>query len=398
MNRRQVVSWCLYDFANSSYSAVIAAVVFPVFFVREIAPTPAEGDLWWGRAISLSMALVALTSPVIGGLSDYTGLRKRLLIIYSLLCIIPVALLGFTERGMLVEAFILIVLANTGMEGALVFYNAYLPDMVPKAYHGRVSGWGFGIGYAGAVLSLLIAMWLINKELVHLTWPMISLFYFIFSLPAFYLLPPDRRNYPAGRPLLTGIKRSVRLISEVLRIKNVRRFLLAYWLYKDAINTIIVFSSIYASVTLSFRLDELVFLYLFVQITAMIGAIALSAPTDRWGPRKVVILSLFLWIGVTVGAYLVSSKVVFWLIAASAGLGLGSVQAASRALYSSFVPSEREGEYFGIYTLAGKTSAILGPLLFGWISSATGSQRTAVLSVLVLFISGLLVLFSVKSR
>lgn len=395
---RKVFSWCLYDFANSSYSAVIAAVIFPVYFVKEVASSPAVGDLWWGRAISLSMAVVALTSPIVGGISDYAGMRKRLLITYSLLSIVSVSLLSFVGKGMIFEAFLLILIANIGMEGSLVFYNAYLPDITPRDHHGRVSGWGFGFGYAGSIVSLLAAMLLLNAGKVYLSWPLVSCFFLIFALPAFFFLPPDCPSSGIGKSALNGLINTLLLLKEILKIRDVRRFLISYWFYKDAVNTIIVFSSIYASVTLSFTMTELVLLYLIVQITAMIGSFGLSAPADRWGSKRVVIMSLILWILVTLGVFFVDGKPFFWGIASFAGLGLGSLQAASRSLYSGFIPHGREGEYFGIFALAGKTSAILGPLLFGLISSATGNQRFAVLSLLIFFAAGLLVLMGVKDR
>ncbi|NOZ24479.1 MAG: MFS transporter [Nitrospirae bacterium] len=396
-NRRQILSWCLYDFANSSYSAVIAAVVFPVYFVKVIAEDPAAGDLWWGRAISLSMLMVALTSPVLGGISDYAGMRKRLLVAYSVVCVVSVGLLAFVDSGMVIEAFFLVVVANAAMEGALVFYNAYLPDIAPRDHRGRVSGWGFGLGYAGSVLALLMALFFMKNGVVRLSWPMVSVFFLVFSLPAFFFLPPDRPSGSPGRAALEGVKKTMEVLLEALRIKRVRRFLLAYWLYKDGVNTIIIFSGIYASVTLGFTGAELVFLYLLVQVSAMAGSVALSVPTDRWGAKNVVVLSLLLWIAVTVCAYLVDDKRFFWGIATMAGLGLGSVQAASRALFAGFIPHGREGEYFGVYAFAGKTSAVIGPALFGLISSAAGSQRPAVLSVLVLFVLGLAILSSVEA-
>lgn len=396
-NRRQILSWCLYDFANSSYSAVITAVIFPVYFVKVIAEDPATGDLWWGRAVSLSMLVVAVTSPVLGGISDHAGLRKRLLVAYSLVCVVSVGFLAFVGEGMVFEAFLLVIVANAAMEGALVFYNAYLPDIAPKDQLGRVSGWGFGLGYAGSVLALLLALLLMRNGAIRLSWPMVSVFFLVFSLPAFRFLPRDRPSGRPGRAALVGLKSTLRLLAEVLRTRRVRRFLLAYWLYKDGVNTIIIFSSIYASVTLGFTGSELVILYLLVQVSAMAGSVALSAPTDRWGAKSVVVLSLLLWIAVTVSAYLVDDKGAFWAIATMAGLGLGSVQAASRALFSGFIPHGKEGEYFGIYALAGKTSAVIGPALFGMISSAAGSQRPAVLSVLVLFVLGLAVLSSVET-
>ncbi len=398
MNKRQILSWCLYDFANSSYSAVIAAVVFPVFFVKTVALTPSEGDLWWGRAFSFSMAFVALTSPLMGGLSDYAGRRKRLLISYTLLCVLSVGLLVFVRRGMVLEGVVLFVLANIGMEGALVFYNAYLPEIAPRRYHGRVSGLGFALGYAGSVAALLVAVVLIQRGLTTLAWPAVSAFFIVFSLPAFLFLPGDRPTSGLVSSALKGLEKTLKVIGEIFSVRDVRRFLLAYFLYKDAVNTIIVFSSIYASVTLSFTETELVVLYLFIQVTAMLGSLAFSVPTDRWGARRVVIVSLLLWIGVTGSAYLVQEKETFWIIALVAGVGLGSVQAASRALFAGFIPHGREGEYFGVYAFAGKTSAILGPLLFGTISALTGSQRPALLSVVLLFLGGLMVLATVRAR
>ncbi|NJD57747.1 MAG: MFS transporter [Nitrospirae bacterium] len=140
IDRRQLVSWCLFDFANSSYSAVIAAVIFPVCYVSSIADnTAGQGDLWWGRAISLSMAFVAITSPFLGGIADYSGKRKRLLLFYTAACIISVAFLSVLKKGMVLEVFFFVLMANIGMEGGLVFYNSFLPDIARREYQGRVS-------------------------------------------------------------------------------------------------------------------------------------------------------------------------------------------------------------------------------------------------------------------
>src|SRR3990172_3572743 len=147
MNKRQIISWCLFDFANSSYSAVISAVIFPVYYAGVIVGNNAgEGDLWWGRAISFSMLFIALSSPFLGGIADYAGLRKRLLAVYTAICV--VALFGFSllTPGAVVTGFVLIVFANIGMEGGLVFYNSFLPRIAPTGYHGRVSSWGFSTG------------------------------------------------------------------------------------------------------------------------------------------------------------------------------------------------------------------------------------------------------------
>jgi UMF1 family MFS transporter len=398
MNRKQIASWCLFDFANSSYSAVIAAVVFPVYYTQVIVGNSAgEGDLWWGRAISASMLFTALTSPVLGGISDYAGLRKKLLILYSGLCIISVSCFFLLSPGAILSGFVLIVCANIGMEGGLVFYNAFLPQIAPPDHHGRVSSWGFAVGYAGSLCSLLIAMPLVQAGKYDLTWATTALFFAVFSLPAFLYLPPDIPAgislRAAGRAGMTGAGKTIR---ELWQRREPRKFLFAYLLYEDGVNTVIVFSSIFAATTLGFSPSELVGLYLLVQVTALTGSFLLAKPTDAWGPKKIVTLSLLLWTGVAVISFFVRSKQQFWLVACAAGCGLGSVQAGSRAFYTQFVPRGREAEYFGVYALVGKSSAVLGPLVFGAVSSAFGSQRPAILSVAFFFITGLILLLQVK--
>jgi len=398
MNKKQIISWCLFDFANSSYSAVIAAVIFQVYYINVIVGnTTGQGDLWWGRAISLSMLVVSLSSPFLGGIADYAGRKKQLLAVYTFTCIIAVAGLSLISPGAAMLGFFLIALANIGMEGGLVFYNSFLPQIAPKEYQGRVSGWGFGVGYAGSILSLLIALPLAKTGHLSLIWPMVALFFAVFSLPAFLFLPRDApiavSPFQAG---IRGFQRAVATLKELLQQREARKFLLAYLIYEDGVNTVIIFSSSLAATTFGFDQGELIGLYLAVQVTALAGAFFLSRPTDTWGPKKVVTLSLLLWTIVAVAAFFVQTKSQFWMVACTAGLGLGSVQAGTRAFFTQFVPSNREAEYFGVYALVGKTSAIAGPLVFGMISSTFKSQRPAILSIAAFFVIGLTLLGRVK--
>ena len=397
-NKKQIISWCLFDFANSSYSAVIAAVVFQVYYINVIVGNAAgAGDLWWGRAISLSMLIVSLSSPILGGIADYAGLRKQLLALYTVICIAAVAGFSLLTPGSILSGFILIVMANVGMEGGLVFYNSFLPQIAPVNYQGRVSGWGFSVGYAGSILSLLIALPLAKSGRFEHIWLMVALFLALFSLPAFLFLPRDKQSdtttCQAG---LMGIKRAWETLREVWWGKEARKFLISYMIYEDGVNTVIVFSSSLAATTFGFLQGELIALYIMVQVAALVGSFALSKPTDTWGPKPVVCLSLLLWSLVSISAFLVQRKSQFWLVAGMAGLGLGSVQAGTRAFFTQFIPKGKEAEYFGVYSLVGKTSAILGPIIFGQISSTLGSQRPAIISIAVFFILGLALLSRVK--
>lgn len=398
-NKRQILSWCLFDFANSTYSAVIAAVIFPVYYANVIVGNEAgAGDLWWGRAVSLSMAFVVLTSPIMGGIADYSGLRKRFLFAYTLLCIAAVAFLSFITKGMALEGFFLIVLANIGMEGGFVFYNSFLTDIAHRDYQGRVSAWGYATGYAGSILSLLMAIPFVNRGSFDLIWIMVSLLFAVFSVPAFIFLPQDKKvGLKAVHAASRGLQYTWNTFKGVWKKKEARKFLAAYLFYEDGVNTVIVFSSIFAATTLGFETKELILLYLVVQMTALSGAFAMARPIDTWGPKRVVTFSLVLWTTVSVLAFFVETKSAFWATASIAGFGLGTVQAASRAFFAEFVLKDHESEYFGVYSMIGKTSSVIGPLIFGSVSAMYGSQRPAILSIALFFIIGLTILQYVKS-
>ena len=398
LNKKHIISWTLFDFANSSYSAVIAAVVFPVYYVNVIVGNETgRGDLWWGRAISVSMAVVALSSPFLGGIADFGGLRKRFLLFYTVLSVLAVASLSILGKGMVIEGFLLIAIANLGMEGGLVFYNSFLPRIAPRDYQGRVSAWGFMVGYAGSIISLLFALPLIQNGYFRATWFMIAGFFAVCSIPAFLFLPRDtKEEYTLMHSAMRGLRLTLTTLREIARRKEPGKFLFSYLLYEDGVSTVIVFSSIFAATTLGFQPRELIFLYLAVQATALLGSLVMAKPIDLWGPKKVVMMSLVLWTSVAVTAFFVETKNHFWVIATCAGLGLGTVQAASRAFYTQFIPEGKEAEYFGLYSLAGKSSAVIGPIIFGEISTTYGSQRPAILSVAAFFLIGLIILCFVR--
>lgn len=396
-NRKQVISWCLYDFANSTYSAVIAAVVFPVYYATQIVGNESGmGDLWWGRAISISMLTVALSSPILGGIADFMGLRKRFLMTFTLVCIGCVSMFAFLERGMVIKGFLLAVLANIGMEGAVVFYNSFLPHIAEREYQGRVSSWGFGVGYAGSILALLVSLPLISRGYFDVTWLTVSILFAVFSIPAFLMLPADAKRETMKDAVSRSIRYTLDTLRRIFRDREARKFLIAYLIYADGVSTVVVFSSLFAATTLGFSPPELVALYIIVQVTALVGAFAMARKVDFWGPKVVVSLSLCLWIGVCIFAYFISEKNLFWILAIIAGTGLGTVQAASRAFYAQFIPQGHESEYFGVYSLAGKSSSVFGPLMFGYVSSAWGSQRPAILSVTLFFMVGLIVVGLVR--
>ncbi|MGH7568474.1 MAG: MFS transporter [Gemmatimonadales bacterium] len=395
LDRRRVLAWCLYDFANSAYAAVIIATIFSVYFAQNIVGNETgRGDQVWGWVVSASMIIVALTSPVLGAVADRAGVRKRMLFAFTYLCVLSVTLFSTIQPGMILWGFVLAVLANVGFEGGIVYYNAYLPDVAPPERRGEVSGLGYGIGYAGSTVGLLLALPLVNAGRFELTWLMVALFLVVFSVPIFRVMPADApTGVPARRAAIDGVTHFRRIWGDVLGVGELRRFLAAYFVYIDGVETTIYFASLYAAKTLGFSTAQLILMFIVVQVSALVGALVLARPTDRWGPKRVITLSLAVWVGVAIAAALIRSQTVFYAVAVVAGTQLGTVQAASRALMASLIPHGKEAEMFGFYAVVGKSSAVLGPLIFGTVSRATGgNQRAAVLAVGGLFVLGLALL------
>lgn len=392
------VAWYFYDFANSSYSAVIAATIFPVYYVKEIVGNGSNlGDFLWGEAISLSMALTALFSPYMGATADFMRTRKALLMILTSICVLSVGSFSLLKRGMAFEGFLLILIANFSMESAFVFYNSYLPDIEKGCGLGRTSALGFAMGYLGSILSLLLSLFLLRAGLVNLIWPFCAFFFLIFSVPLFLLLPSESRiGSDLSMSLKKGLYDTVTLLKGILRERNMRYFIIGYLLYEDGLATVIVFSSVFATSTLGFSYEDVLIFYISVQTSAMLGSFFISRFVERIGYLKTLEISLLAWTFVTFSAALCQEKWQFVPIGLAGGLFLGMVQASSRALFATFIPRGEEAKYFGVYSLVGKSSGIMGPGLFGLMSYTTGSQRLAVLLVSLFFLWGLLSVRRIK--
>ena len=399
MNVRAIVAWTLYDFANSSFAAVVFATIYAAYYaIGVVGNQTGEGDLWWGRVISVSMATVAVTSPFLGGLADRAGIRRPLFIGFTALSVTATAFMASVKPGMVVWGFVLGVLGNIGYESALVYYNAYLPDLAPRGYQGRVSAWGFAVGYAGSIVALLTALPFVRAERYGGAFLCTAVLFAGFALPAFIFLPAP----PAGRlgvweAARRGGAEVARTARRIFALRDLRRFLGAYFLYEDGVNTVVAFSAIFAAQTLGFPMDRLIVLYIVVQVSALAGALAWAKPIDRLGPKRVVMITLVQWTAVVVTAYFVETAGQFWVLAVVAGTGLGAVQAASRTFLASLCPAGMEAELFGFYSLCGKSAAVLGPLVFGGISHAAGGdQRAGILAIGSFFLIGLILLSRVR--
>ena len=397
-NKRTVRAWVLYDFANSIYPAVVTTAVFPIFYVNAVVGDEGGlGELWWGWAISLSALLVAFSSPLLGAIADRSGVRKRFFGLYVAMCLVAVALMSTLRPGMALAGFLFFVIANVGFESANVFYNAYLPDITTSDRLGRVSGHGFAAGYLGSALGLLLVL-PFARERTELVWPIVAGFFLLFSIPAFRVLPRDvPGQMRVGQAAHWGLANLKTIAAEVWGIPELRKFLFAFFFYIDGVLTIIAMAGVIAVGTFGFTTEGVIVLFLIVQFSALAGALAMAKPTDTLGPKKVLTGVLLMWVAAGITAYFIQGQTAFYVLAVFAGIGLGSVQSASRAFMASLIPDGREAEMFGFYALCGKSSSVLGPLLFGLVTVlAGGNQRPGFLVLTGLFVIGFVLLQRVK--
>jgi UMF1 family MFS transporter len=396
-NRFKIFVWTLYDFANTSFSIVVVTALFAVYFKKTIASGESIGDFYWSLATSISMVITAIISPILGAIADHSAGKKRFLLFFTLLCIIGTAMLYFTKSGAVLYAMIIFILSNVGFEAALVFYDAFLPELTEPKNYGRVSGYGFAMGYLGSFATLAIALPFINNNLVKETFPVSSLFFLIFAAPIFIFLHDNRKKVEREVSYFKiGFERVRSTITNLKNYKNLATFLLAFFFYIEGVNTIIFFAGNYASTTIGFSDFEVLLFFLTVQSTAIIGSILFGIVSDSYGQKKTIVVSLLLWIVTVFYAFLVKDKTNFYIVGLLAGSVMGATQSTSRSLMSKLTPEEKKTEFFGFYSFFGKSSAVLGPLVFGLISYATNNQRIAILSIAFFFVVGLFILTKVK--
>lgn len=405
--RRATVSWCLFDFANSSYTTLIITLAYALYY-RDVVVVASDnrGDQYWGIANFIAMLTVALISPVAGAVADFSGRKKLFLILTTLMTVIATALMYFVQPGDVVFGMLLFVIGTVGFEGGYVFYNAFLPDVSTPRTVGRISGWGWAVGYVGGLLCVWACLPWIRQPLksaggevlpagvaaFQTSFLIVAAFYLVFALPAFYWLreaAPQSAMRGWTDYTVAGFRRVWETLSHLREYKETAKFIVASLLFTDGITTVMAFAVIYATKTMGFSNAESVWLVLIMNIVAFPGALGSGYLADWIGARRTLVLTLLLWIAVVATGYLAASKAMFWVMASGAALGMGSTQAVGRSFMSQITPPERQSEFFGFYVLSGKFGSMFGPLVFGTISRVTASQRLAVLSLAPFFLLGL---------
>lgn len=372
--------------------------VFPIYFGNFIV-TDGHGDLYWGIAMSGSMLLVALLAPALGAIADATSSKKKFLFVFTLIAVLCTAGTYFLMPGMVLVGILLFVFANAGFEGGIVFYDAFLPDITTPDKYGRISGYGFAVGYFGSLAAILVNMSFLESEQYKETFLVTAVMFAVFAIPLFLFVPEAKRQ-ANGDSIVTliknGFKQVRKTIGNIRRYRNVSIFLLAFFLYNDAILTVIGFSGRYAKNTLGFTTSDLIMLLLMVQLVAVIGSLLFGWYADKRGAKRTIMITLCIWLLVILGTFFSEDKTSFFVVAGVVGLALGSSQSASRSMMAHLTPKEHTTEFFGFYDgFCGKASAVVGPLLFGILSDGFG-QRPAIVSLGVFFLAGLWLVRKVK--
>ncbi|MEM9256427.1 MAG: MFS transporter [Pseudomonadota bacterium] len=414
VSKRELWSWALYDFANSGYATVVLTAIYSAYFVAVIAApldveTPGQATLLWTLAIGLANFIVLVAGPVIGAIADRRALKKQFLVFASLLCICSTAGLAYPGPDQWLIALSLLVLSSVAFALGENLIAAFLPELATGEKMGRISGYGWALGYFGGLLTLSLSLLYINhatavgdtaSDYVPVTLLITAVIFAVASLPTLIFLRERTPQVPAAAGesyLKEGLGRVAKTLRQASRLPDLFRFLACLVLFQAGVATVIVVAAIFAAQELGFSEQELIVLIMVVNFTAALGAFAFGFAQDHWGSIPSLTVALLIWIAAIVLAFFAESRPWLWLSGNLIGLAMGATQAGGRALVGRLTPAFRNAEIFGLWGLASRAAAILGPISYGIVARLSGGdQRIAMLSTLCFFVAGLLMLRSVN--
>jgi len=388
----------MYDFANSSFTTIIVTVVYSVYFKNVVVNRGAYGTALWGRSVSISMLLVAISAPIFGAVADFSRAKKKFLFYNCYLTVIFTALLYFVRAGDVFTGMLFFIIANFGFNSGNVFYNALLPDIVKRSEIGKVSGWGWAVGYIGGLISLLLILPLVHNKWINLVFPTVAFFFGFFALFTFFLVielkkPSKRTNY-----FKTAFRRITTSAKNIRDFKELIKFIFSYLVYNDGIIIVISFAAIYGATRFGMSPKQLITYFIIANLTSMVGAFIFGYILDKIGAKRTISITLLIWIAVVIWAFFCKNISEFYYVGMLAGIAIGSSQSSSRSMLALLTPKEKMAEFFGFYAVTGKLASILGPLFYGEISRITGEQKWAILAVILFFITGAMILQTVNEE
>jgi len=402
---KKVWAWSMYDWANSAFSTTVMAGFFPIFFEKYWSNPDdvIQSTYQLGWANSLASIVIAALAPFLGAIADRGSAKKKFLIFFCYMGMVMTGGLYMVGQGQWQMAVMVYIAASVGFMGANIFYDSLLPSVAPKEKMNYVSSLGFALGYIGGGLLFLInvLMYLHPQwfgvadaaTAIKLSFLSVAVWWGVFTIPLLLFVPEPQisDSLPLVRAISAGYRQLRITFTQIRQLKIIGMFLLAYWLYIDGVDTIIRMSVKMGSV-LGFEAGDLITALLMVQFIAFPAALGYNWFASKIGTKKAVLIAIGGYSVVTLLAYFMTVKLHFYILAALIGLFQGGVQALSRSLFTRLVPRGKEAEFFGFYNMLGKFAAVIGPIMMGWVTLATGNVRLGILSILILFISGALLL------
>lgn len=408
LGRRDLRAWAMYDLANSAYQTTIIAAVFPIYYNRVVAADlpGAQATSRFAWATTIAILIVAIVAPLLGAIADYAAMKKKLLAVFLGIGAVASGAMFWIERGDWQLALVLFVIGNVGVAGSIVFYESLLPHLVPEDQLDRVSSAGYAIGYLGGGILLAINLLMVMKPglfgipdaglATRLTFVSVAIWWAAWSIPLFRHVPEPVRQIeaderPSANLVLTGWHRLVETFHELRRYREAFVMLLAFLLYNDGIQTMIRMATTYGS-EIGLPENAMITALLMTQFIGVPCAFAFGAAAERIGAKVSVFLGLAVYAVITVLGYYMSTTTHFFVLAILVGMVQGGTQALSRSLFASMIPRHKSSEFFAFFSVFERYAGVLGPAVFAWVVSRSGSGRNAILSVLVFFVLGAIIL------
>ncbi len=405
---KKILSWALYDWANSAFATTVMAGFFPVFFKQywNAGVEVTTSTFRLGLANSVASLVVVVLAPVLGAIGDRGSARKKFLLFFASLGVVMTASLCFVAQGGWQLAVLVYVLGIIGFSGGNVFYDSLLIAVAPQGKEDMVSAMGFALGYLGGgllfafnVIMTLKPVWFGLSDAssaVRIAFLSVAIWWAVFSLPLLFWVrePPPAKRISAWSMVTGGFQQLRETFAEIRKLRVVLLFLIGYWLYIDGVDTIVRMAVDYG-MSLGFAANSLIVALLITQFVGFPAAILFGKLGEKLGTKTSILLGLAVYVGVTVWARFMGSTGEFYILAVAIGLVQGGVQALSRAFYSRLIPASRAAEFFGFYNMLGKFAAVIGPILMGLVGVLTGNPRHSILAIVTLFVGGGVILYFV---
>ncbi len=401
--KHEVFGWAMYDFANSGYTTVILTAVFNAYFVSIIAQGAAWATFAWTATLAVSYIAVMILGPVIGAYADAHGAKKRILFGVTTGCVAATAGLYFAHEGSIALAVVLIIISNFCYAIGENIAAAFLPELARADSMGKVSGWGWSLGYVGGLLALGLSLaWIMSAEArglktsdaVPMTAVITAAVYMLGALMTFLWL--KERALPQGVHTESAWSRLLATARDAKRFQDLQAMFICGALYQAGVATIITLAAIYAQEVMGFTTKDTLMLVLVVNVTACVGAFGFGYVQDSIGKKKALMVALLIWVAMVGFAWSATTPTLFWVSANLAGVAMGSSQSAGRAMVAYFSPANRAAEFFGLWGVATRFAAVMGPLTYGGVSWASaGNHRLAMLITGVFFVAAMLALMRV---